>query len=108
MPTILQSDNRGEYKNKLIKDFCEKIKLNISLVPPPSVNKSVVEISQKEIRKKIYIYYSESPINFNLKNVSLEIVQNQNNNIHTITDYRPMDLFYNTGLEVYNKVVENI
>ena len=73
----------------------------------PSTN-GVVEISHNEIRKNVIIYYSESPINFNLTNAILEIVQNHNNNIQTVTDYRPIDLFYNNDIEVYKKVVENI
>ena len=66
--TILQSDNGGEFKSNLIKEFYEKNKNKQIFSSPyyPSTN-GVVEISHKKIRKNIIIYYSENPVNFNLK-----------------------------------------
>jgi len=58
----------GEYKNNLIKEFYEKNKIKQIFSSPyyPSTN-GVVEISHKKIKKNIIIYYSENPVNFNLK-----------------------------------------
>ena len=35
-------------------------------------------------------------------------VEIHNNNIHTTTLYRPIELFENTDEEIYEKVIENI
>ena len=109
MPKIIQSDNGSEYKNSLIEEFCNNNNIKHIYSSPyhPSTN-GVVEVCHKEVRKQVIIYYAQNPDNFNLKNVILNAVQNHNNNIHTVTQYRPVELFNNTDEDVYNKVIDNI
>ena len=67
----------------------------------------MVEVAHKEIRKNVIIHYSKNPEHFNLKNTVLDAVENHNNTIHTITNYRPKDIINNTNEEVYHTVLEN-
>ena len=52
--------------------------------------------------------YSEHPENFNLKNSLLDAVPIHNRNIHTITNYKPIELMHNTNKDIYDEVMENI
>ena len=108
-PKILQSDNGVEYKNNLFEKFCtdHNIKHIFSSPYHPQSN-GVVEVAHKEIKKNVIIDFSKHPENFNLKTSLLEAVEIHNNNIHTTTLYRPVELFENTDEEIYLKVIENI
>ena len=108
-PKILQSDNGVEYKNHLFDKLCTEHNINHIFSSPyhPQTN-GVVEVAHKEIKKTVIIDYSKHPENFNLKASLLEAVEIHNNNIHTTTQYRPIELFENTDEEIYEKVIENI
>ena len=108
-PKILQSDNDSEYKNNIIKNFCIKnnIKQIFSAPLHPETN-GVIEVSHKEIRKNVIINYSHNPYNFDLNNAVLDAIENHNQNIHTLTHYRPIDLLKNTDEDIYNEVIANI
>ena len=108
-PKILQSDNGVEYKNNLFDKFCADHNINHIFSSPyhPQTN-GVVEVAHKEIKKNVIIDYSKHPENFNLKTSLLEAVEIHNNNIHTTTLYRPVELFENTDEVIYSKVIENI
>ena len=54
------------------------------------------------------INYSINPDNFDLNSALLDAIDIHNNNIHTITQYRPVDLLKNTDEQVYLNVLENI
>lgn len=108
-PKILQSDNGSEYKNDLMEEFC--IEHNIKLIfssPHHWQSIGIIEVTHKEIRKNVILYYSKNTEHFNLKNVIINAADNHNRNIHTITKYRSIELINNTSEEVYNKVIENI
>ena len=108
-PKILQSDNGVEYKNNLFDKFCVDHNINHIFSSPyhPQTN-GVVWVAHKEIKKNVIIDYSKHPENFNLKTSLLEAVEIHNNNIHTTTLYRPVELFENTDEVIYSKVIENI
>ena len=65
-------------------------------------------MAHKEVKKTVINEYSKHPENFNLKASLLEAVEIHNNNIHTTTLYRPIELFENKDEEIYEKVIENI
>ena len=102
-PEILQSDNGSEYKNELISNFCveNKIKQIFSSPYRPSTN-GVVEVAHKEIRRHIMLDFLDDEDNFDLNNSIVDAINIHNNNIHTSTGYKPIDLFYNTNEEVFN------
>ena len=108
-PKILQTDNGGEYKNHIMEDFCEKNNINHIFSSPyhPQTN-GVVEVSHKEIRKNLVLFYSKYSDNFNIKNALLEIVDNHNNKIHTTTLFKPNELINNQDEKIYIQVMENI
>ena len=109
-PKIIQTDNGKEYKNSLFKDFCEKHSITHIFSSPyhPQTN-GVVEVSHKEIRKNLILMYSENEgDNFNLKNSLLEVIYIHNNNIHTSTNHRPIDLINNTNEDIFEEVMNNI
>ena len=54
------------------------------------------------------INYSKNPDNFDLNSSLLDAIDIHNNNIHTTTQYRPVDLLKNTDEQVYLNVFENI
>ena len=54
------------------------------------------------------INYSKNPDNFDLNSSLLDAIDIHNNNIHTTTQYRPVDLLKNTDEQVYLNVLENI
>ena len=56
-PKILQSDNGLEYKNNIIKNFCENNNLKQIFSAPrhPETN-GVIEVSHKELRKNIICF----------------------------------------------------
>ena len=68
----------------------------------------MVKVSHKEIQKIVLIHYSEYPDNFNFKNVLLDVVSVHNTNIHTGTNYKPIEIIQNTNQEIYDKVMENM
>lgn len=109
IPIILQTDNGGEYKNELFKEYClnNDIK-HIFSSPYHPKTKGVIEVSHKEILKNVLLYYSANPYNFNLKNDILDEFSIHNNKIHTVTNYKPNELINNTNEEVFEKVLENI
>lgn len=90
---IIQTDNGSEYKNSLCHDFCLNKNINHIFISPnyPQSN-GVIEVAHKVIRHNVMIYYSENPLNFDLKNAILEAVDIHNNKIHTITKYKPIEL----------------
>ncbi len=89
-PKILESDNRSEYKNKLIDEFYFSNNIKHIYFSPyhPSAN-GVVEVSYKEIRKNILISY-------------------HNTNFHSVTKYKPIDLINNDDEEIYKEAIKNI
>jgi len=74
-PKILQSDNGLEYKNNIIKNFCENnnIKQIFSSLRHPETN-GVIEVSHQEIRKNVILEFSRYPDNFDLNNTILDAI----------------------------------
>ena len=108
-PKILQTDNGGEYKNNLFKNYCDENNIkHIFSSPYHPESNGIVEVSHKEIRKNVIISYSEHPDNFNLKNVLLDAVAIHNQNIHTSTNYKPIDLLHNSSEVIKDEVMKNI
>lgn len=108
-PKIQQTDNGAEYCNEIIDTFYSEntIKHITSSLRYPQTN-GVIEIVQREIRRKVMMDYSNSTTFFDLKNSLLEEVNIHNHNIHTSTSYRPIDIINNIDDEIYLQVMENI
>ena len=109
IPNIIQSDNGLEYKNSLWEEFClnKNIKHIFNSPYHPQTN-GVVEISHKEIRHNVMLYYSQNPDNFDLNNAILNAIDIHNNKIHTITKYKPIELINTSNEELINQVITNI
>ena len=92
-PRILQSGSGSEYKNHLMEEFCieHNIKYIFSSPHHPQTN-GIIDVTHKEIRKNVILYYSKNSEHFNLKNIIINAVDSHNRNIHTITKYRPIEL----------------
>jgi len=108
-PEILQSDNGSEYKNDIISTFCSEnnIKQIFSSPYRPSTN-GVVEVSHKEIRRHVIMEFIKNEEDFDINNVILDAINIHNNNTHTTTKYKPIELFSNTSEEVFNEASNNI
>ena len=106
---ILQNDNGSEYKNDIISQFCSEksIKYIFSSPYEPSTN-SIVEVVQKEIRRHVILDFLDDEEDFDLNNSRLEVINIHNNNMHSTTGYKPIDLFTNTSKDIYNEVNNNI
>ena len=73
----------------------------------PKTN-GVVETVYKEIRKYVILKYAEDSKDFDLYNILLEAINTHNNNIHTTTGFKQIDIINNTDDEINNKVLLNI
>ena len=109
MPKIIQTDNGTEYKNSIINDFCNKNKItHIFSAPRHPQTNGVVEVAHRETRKYIINKILENKNNTDLRDILLEANNIHNNNTHTITKFKPIDLIHNTDESIYNIVIENI
>ena len=68
----------------------------------------VVEIVHKEVRKNILCNINEIVDAISFNNIILNCVNIHNNNIHTVTGYRPSFLIRNEDPEIYEDVFNNI
>ena len=93
-PKKLHTDNRKEFKNIHFNIFCSdnNIKQVFSKPYNPKSN-GCIEASHKEIKQyinaKIYIDEKE---NFDLNEVLLNAIYTHNNSVHSMTNYKPVDL----------------
>ena len=108
-PKLIQTDNGLEYKNSVIKEFCESNKIvHIFSSPRHPQTNGCVEIAHKETRKYILNVLSENDKELDLNNILLDANYIHNYNVHTVTKYRPIDLINNTDINIYNEVIANI
>ena len=109
VPLLFQSDNGSEYKNHIISDFCSSYKINHIFSSPykPSTN-GVVEVTHKEIKKHVLLDFLDNEDEFELNGSLLDAINIHNNNIHSTTGYKPIELFSNTSEEVFEEVNKNI
>ena len=54
------------------------------------------------------IEFIENEDDFEINNIILDAINIHNNNIHTTTGYKPIELFSNTSEEVFNEVNKNV
>ena len=55
----------------------------------------------------ILIKFLENKKSFNLENDLVEVVKVYNRSIHTVTKYTPIEFFFSTDKELYEKVYKN-
>lgn len=108
-PAIFQSDNGSEYKNNIIKNYLDdnNIKRIFSSPRHPQTN-GVVEVVHKEVRKNLLCNINDIIDDISFKNIILECVSIHNNNIHTVTGFKPSFLIKNDDHEIYEVVISNI
>ena len=105
----IQSNNSLEYKNSIIKEFCELNSIQqIFISPQHPQSKSIIEVSHKKNRRYILNAISSENKNFNLIYILLDVNYIHNYNIRTVTKFRPADLITNTEENIYNTVINNI
>ena len=108
-PKELESDNGAEYKNNLIKNFLDDNNIiHIFSSPRHPKSNGVVELVHKEVRKNILNKINEIVDDVTFKNVILECVNIHNNNIHTVTGFKPSYLLKNEDEDIYQEVIDNI
>ena len=108
-PKILQTDNGTEYKNNTIENFCVSNKIqHIFSTPRHPQTNGVVEIVHKEVRKNILNSIDLIIDKISFDNVILDSVKIHNENVHTITGFKPNFLIKNSDEEIYNQVYANI
>ena len=108
-PEEFQSDNGPEYKNNLIKNILDSNNIiHIFSSPRHPKSNGVVEVVHKEVRKNILTKINEIIDDVTFKNVILECVSIHNNNIHTVTGYKPSYLLKNQDDDIYKEVIDNI
>ena len=111
IPNILQTDNGSEFVNNKVKNFCEKNKILFIQSRPrnPKCN-GIIEVSHKEIRKYVLTKFAIQEENeeeiFDLRDVLLEACNTHNNNVHTETGKKPVDLIKNNDHSIYLKVLK--
>ena len=54
------------------------------------------------------LQFIENKDEFELNNILLDAINIHNNNIHTKTKYKPIELFSNTNEDVFNEMNKNI
>ena len=105
----IQSNNSLEYKNSIIKEFCELNSIQqIFSSPQHPQSKSIIEVSHKKNRRYILNAISSENKNFNLIYILLDVNYIHNYNIHSITIFRLVDLITNTEEDIYNTVIDNL
>ena len=108
-PNILQCDNGKEFNNKILTEYCENknIKLLHSGVRHPTTN-GVVEAVHKDIVNSLTANKMEKRDKYDIKLALPLAVRAHNNNIHSVTKYSPLYLFYNNTEEIIKEVQENM
>lgn len=92
-PKILQMDNGGEFKNNIIKTFCEDNNISIIYSSPyhPQTN-GACEITHKEIQKYICNEFLKDKKNFDIETALFNIIKIHNNKKHSTTKRIPKDI----------------
>ena len=108
-PKIIQSDNGIEYNNAVINNFLvtNNIK-HINSSPRHPQTNGVVEIVHKEVRKNILLNFNQIVDDISFKNLILDCIDIHNNNVHSVTGFKPSFLLKNDDEEIYELVINNI
>ena len=108
-PQILQSDNGTEYNNGIINNFLTTNNVkHINSSPRHPQTNGVVEIVHKEVRKNILLNFNQNLDEISFKNLILDCVDIHNNNVHSVTGFKPTFLLKNDDEEIYELVINNI
>ena len=109
-PTILQTDNGGEFNNELLKKFLEQN--NIQYVrgsPYHPQSQGAVESINRTIQNFLYLAKDMQGSEFDLNDSVYDFIMHYNNRIHTSTKFKPQEVFQNIMNEdMKKKVQENI
>jgi len=126
-PDIFQSDNDLEFKNPLIKNYCEKNRIqfiNGRVRHPQSqgvvekinefISQSLKSSFEDYFKKKLDQEDAKRKNYWEIETALMMFVANQNNKPHTVTNFAPVDLISYRNrenpehLKVVNKVKERI
>ena len=109
-PTILQTDNGGEFNYELLKKFLEHN--NIQYVrgsPYHPQSQGAVESFNRTIQNFLYLAKDMQGSEFDLNDSVYDFIMHYNNRIHTSTKFKPQEVFQNIMNEdMKKKVLENI
>ena len=61
----------------------------------------------KEVRKNIFYHINKINNDIDFKNILLDCVEIHNNNIHTVTGFKPSFLINNQDQEIYDIIIDN-
>ena len=109
-PTVLQTDNREEFNNELLKRFLEHN--NIQYVrgsPYHPQSQGAVERFNRTIQNFLYLAKDMQGSEFDLNDSVYDFIMHYNNRIYTSTKFKPQKIFQNIMNEdMKKKVLENI
>ena len=109
IPKIILTNNGTEVKNKEIENFCNVNAIFHQFSPPydPKVN-GAVEALYQQTQKIIFSNFYINHENFDLEEVLLNSINYHNNNTHTSTLKKPIEIRDTTDINVINEVNDNI
>ena len=67
-----------------------------------------MKIVHKEVRKNILLNFNQIVDDISFKNLILDCVDIHNNNVHSVTGFKPTFLLKNDDEEIYELVINNI
>ena len=108
-PLSIQSDNGKEFANSLLSEYC--INNNIKLIhgrPYHPQSQGVIESFNKEVKRLLEVKYMENSKNFSIYTSLPDVLKIYNDNIHSTTKFRPIDIFGTTDKKIIKKVIANI
>ena len=108
----IHTDNGLEFHNTLFDNYCTENNIIHSYSKPYTPKSAgAVEAAHKQIKKLVFDQYyteKENDREFNLEDALLNSINFHNNNIHSITGFKPVDLKDIEDINIINQVKENI
>ena len=108
-PLIIQCDNCREFVNKEFKKYCidNNIKIIHSSPRHPNTNGAVERLYQK-INKSLLAQKIAYKNKYNIEIAISNAVHAQNNTVHSVTKYIPLQAFFNSNIENKTEIKNNI
>ena len=108
-PEELGSDNRKEFRNKIIEGYLKDKDIKyIHGNPYNPHSQGVVERFHKTVKDALYCMYADNPESFNIKEHLEIVIKKYNNHIHSTTKFSPNQIFYSNDEDLFQEVLNNI
>ena len=98
-PKFLITDNGLEFKNKILKDFCETNMVKfIHGLPYRPHSQGVVELVHRIIKKGLLCYKEDLKDKYNINFALDDVITIKNETISRVTKKTPIELFYDENI----------